>query len=80
MVETNPDAPDYNPTAVVVAGLASYARGDKVDQEAMTDAANLVDAGIPVETIMGMFEREHQFRYKYSEADGLEVSIEFVDG
>lgn len=85
MVETNPDAPDYNPTAVVVAGLTSHARGDPVNQDAMTDAAtlivaaSLVDAGIPVEAIESMFGRDHQFRYKYSEADGLEVNIEFID-
>lgn len=83
---TDPDAPGYNPTTVVVAGLAAYARGEPVDRDAMLEAAamiviaNLVDAGISVDDIKRMFDRDYQFRYKYDGAtEDLEVSIEFID-
>lgn len=86
-VITDPNHAHYKPIAVIAAGLVAHARGEEVDEDAMTDAAgmivavNLLASGISADEIEQMFrDRDYQFRYKYDGTeDSIEVSVEFLD-
>lgn len=81
-VDAPPD--DYDPTAVVMAGLAAASRGEPYDEDAMSEACQvlaclaLLSRGLDYETATRAVDQavdKGDIRVKWSEADGLEVTI-----
>lgn len=80
--------PPQHPMTVIAAGLAAHARGEEVDEDAMEEActlaaaAELVRAGLDIDTVQRMFEnRDHTFKVAYDrDTDELTVDVVWTDG
>jgi hypothetical protein len=73
--------------AVILNSLAAKAAGDSFDEDRLLEAATtcvvrqMAAMGLRAAAIIrNLEEREHTFRFHYSEDQGLTVEVEWLDG